>query len=280
MEVDQDDEVEASRLAALLGFLQSWDYAAESMAQHLIGERAGWALVTALEAWKASCRLRLLSHVGDGRLMGSFSSSEGQETWSSVVRRVNTASSLRTRAGYGPIGRPQHEPFSSERLAMLLLRAGDVLHVVQPVVYLSLIQLQRPGHVILSPRQSTWRLACSRSMPWLVAFALEASGLSLSSLGARLLEQSRAKGAVALASAGDAQHNARELHHRRALLALFVVRPAARAAARRLLTAGAARGQRHRRFASWCAAALELIDTLETSVWARYFRASERVPPY
>ena len=80
MEADQDDEVEASRLAALLGFLQSWDYAAESMAQHLIGERAGWALVTALEAWKASCRLRLLSHVGDGRLMGSFSSSGGQET--------------------------------------------------------------------------------------------------------------------------------------------------------------------------------------------------------
>ena len=284
MQADQEDDVDASRLSALLGFLQSWDYAAESLAQHLIGERAGWALVTVLEAWKASCRLRLLSHVGDRRLMGSFASSEGQEAWSSVVRRVNAASGLRERAGYAAIragGQPPHEPFSSERMATLLLRVGDVLHVVQPVVYLSLIQLQRPGRTPLSaasPRHTAaWRLACSRSMPWLVAFALEAAGLQLSSLGAYVLEQSRAKGAVALASAGDAQHNARELQHRRALLALFVVRPAARAAARRLLEACAARGQRHRRFASWCDTALELVDALETSVWARYFRTSERL---
>ena len=49
----KDDEVEASRIAALLSLLQSWDYAAESLTSHLIGERAGWTAVTLLEAWKA-----------------------------------------------------------------------------------------------------------------------------------------------------------------------------------------------------------------------------------
>ena len=102
-----DAGVDASRLAALLAFLASWDYAAESLAQHLLGESAGWAVVTALEAWKATVRVRLLAHVDHGRLMSSFASSAPQEAWSSVVRRLGASSDLRTRAagaarGAGP----------------------------------------------------------------------------------------------------------------------------------------------------------------------------------
>ena len=70
------DDVDASRLAALLALLQSWDYYAES-AVYPFGERAGWTIVTALEAWKASCRLRLLAHVDDGR-MSAIQTSAGR----------------------------------------------------------------------------------------------------------------------------------------------------------------------------------------------------------
>ena len=79
---------DASRLAALLSMLQSWDYVAESLTQHVVGERAGWIAVTLLEAWKATCRLRLLSHVKRGRLMSSFAPNEPHEAWSAVVHRL------------------------------------------------------------------------------------------------------------------------------------------------------------------------------------------------
>ena len=115
-------------------------------------------------------------------------------------------------------------------------------------------------------------------MPWLVALGLEALGLQLCALGLRRLEQARSGGSSGsrlrgVASASDARDNGRELHHRCALLALFLVRPAARVAIRKLLTYGL----RHRLLGRWCATALELVDALETSLWARYFRTSERL---
>lgn len=279
------DNVEASRLAALLSFLQSWDYAAESLTQHALGERAGWAVVSILEVWKAACRLRLLLHVEQGRLMSSFALDEPQEeTWSTVVRRVGASSvGLRERASARAMGREQPAD-SDQRNALRLVRVGEVMHVLQPVVYLLLIQLQR--RYVAVPRgvggattsrfqlgdSAWWRHTCARRTPWLAALALEAGGLQLCALGLRRLERGRT--AAAIASASDASDNARELRHRSQLLALFVVRPTARAAARRLLSAGVYRG--HPRFARWCAAALDLVDTLETSLWARYFRTCER----
>ena len=109
-------------------------------------------------------------------------------------------------------------------------------------------------------------------MPWLAALTLEAGGLQLCAIGLRRIDQARASSAIS--SIGDARDNTRELEHRAQLVALFLVRPAVRAAARRLLTAGLHRG--YPRFARWCNAALDLVDALETSLWARYFRTSER----
>ena len=50
-------------------------------------------------------------------------------------------------------------------------------------------------------------------------------------------------------------------------------------AARTLLEAGAGRAGGGR-FARWCAAALALVDALESSLWARYFRFEQRGPPH
>ena len=79
-----------------------------------------------------------------------------------------------------------------------------------------------------------------------------------------------------VASAEHARENAHEMAHRRLLLVLFVVRPATRELARSLLQAGASRTRvALPRVAGWCAAALELVATLDSAVWARYFRTNE-----
>ena len=282
----KDDEVEASRIAALLSLLQSWDYVAESLSQHAIGERAGWTLVTLLEAWKAACRLRLLSYVKKGRLLCSFAPNQPQEEWASVVRRLGDAAAppqgktLRERLGGGGLevgNRYARKPNSSEeRSALWLMRAGELLHVLQPVAYLGLILMQRRrqqrGGV------SGW-LAARR--PWLVALALEFGGVQLCSLAMRRLEQQDL-----LAEPGGlfrrpivrpdvARENARELRHRKTLLKLFILRPAARAVARRC-SPPARSGGGQGRLARWCAAALDLIEMLESACWARYFRFQER----
>ena len=47
-------------------------------------------------------------------------------------------------------------------------------------------------------------------------------------------------------------------------------------ALRQRLAAGASRGGGKGRLARWCAAALDLIEMLESACWARYFRFQER----
>lgn len=320
--IDNEESVvhnlHSSRLAALLGVLQAWEYATETVVQHVVGERAGWAIVTMLEAWKASLRLRLLSHVTPGRLLSSFAPDDTpQESWSSVVRRISASSNLRARAlretggdnsGSGDSNSGESSQAGGDwkqRAAWSLVRLGEALHVLQPVVYLALLQWQqrqlraavaRRGGVSSSSGAGFfgggWQREGRRRMPWLVALALEAIGLQLCTLGLHQLSQQRRnlpvgperktspatpRGRTSIASTTDALDNARELRHRWQLVALFLLRPAARAAARWMLAAGAATSERHRRFARWCTAALELVAALETSLWARYFRSCERL---
>ena len=69
----------------------------------------------------------------------------------------------------------------------------------------------------------------------------------------------------------DEAADACELRHRRKLLILLLLRPAARAGTRAALAglAGAATSPSLR---GWCASALELVEGLEHSVAFRYFR--------
>jgi hypothetical protein len=272
---DDAERLRASRLAALLGALQQLDYVAETLGQYIFGERAAWLLLTILEAWKALCRLRLLTHSQPGRLMSSFPrDEETQESWSSVIGRLSASTAL------SPLRKREHAASggnhrSGSRTASWLLHTGEVLHVLQPLVYLALIQLQPSRH------RSGWR----RRAPWLFALVMEAAGLQLCSMGLRQAERERlATGGYARigAPAVDAEENARELRHRLTLVVLFLARPAARAAARRVLSAGARAGSGRPGggyLASCCAAALELVDQLETAPWARYFRTAESQQP-
>ena len=85
-----------------------------------------------------------------------------------------------------------------------------------------------------------------------------------------------------------ARTNELELHHRRMLLQLFVLRPAAcaalravlsrliAAASRRLNRGGGASAAAAGLVRAACASALEMVDLLETQLWARYYRSAER----
>ena len=56
-----DASTDGSRLGALLSALQSMELLADSAAEQIFGTAGGWGVVTILEAWKALCRLRLIS---------------------------------------------------------------------------------------------------------------------------------------------------------------------------------------------------------------------------
>ena len=288
MDIDKDS-LAASRLASLLSLLQNFDYVAESLAAGVVGERGGWTVVTLLEAWKATLRLRLLlGHAEPGRLMSSFApEEEAQESWYTVVRRVGATSSLRQRLAKlrDRGGSSEEDELEARRQAAIrLVRAGELLRIIQPVAYLVLIQLQRvpaarplgPSASSTSPMRAMVLAALRRRLPWLVALALEACGLKLCDVGLKRLEETNG---ARLSAVGAANANEIEMRHRRALLTLFLVRPAARAAARIVLAHGAARSgtMAGRLLAGWCATALDLVDSLETSCWSRYFRTSERL---
>ena len=286
MQQSSESSARANRLAAILTLLQSCDYVAESASQYLLGDRGCWIVVTLLEAWKALCRLRLISHVAPGRLMSSFAPDDDaprDDDWSTVLSRLGSsagsalrqrAGSVRTNNGNGAQANGTangHD--AARRRAETLLRAGDALHVLQPIAYLVLIQATRPRRGLSTGGGllAEWQ----RRLPWVAALALEAIGLQLSSAGLRQLQAARPP-AAEQQPASSTFDNAREIQHRRQLLLLFLVRPAARAAAHRILAAGAGRRGGGGRLARWCAAALELVATLETSPWARYFRTVER----
>jgi len=133
-----------------------------------------------------------------------------------------------------------------------MTRAGEAVHALQPPVYILLIYAlgRRLG-------PGRWR----RRLPYLAAFALEAAALALCARGVRRDAP----------SAAYVPADACELRHRRKLLILLLLRPAARAGTRAALAglAGAATSPSLR---GWCASALELVEGLEHSVAFRYFR--------
>lgn len=280
-----DDET-ASRLAALLANLQSFEYAIETFAS-FIDERTTWAVATLMEAWKASLRLRLLRHVPTGQLMSSFRR-EPEDNWSHVVTKLS--SSLHKRAGSLASARTQRTaPVVNEsyQIAARLLRAGDIMHILQPITYLVLIHwLGRRAPSFASSLPPTAR----RRLPWLTALAMEGGGLMLCTIGAQWLEhtqrqQKNGGSSQRRASSEAVKQNAIELRHRRTLLLLFLARPSACAAAHILLGHASRNGTSTGGGRSLgglgslggfgASPVLELLDALDRSCWARYFRTSE-----
>ena len=257
-------EVVRARLGALLSNLQSLDYLVESLGSAL-GDRVGWALVTLLEAWKCACRVRLLRLSAPGELLRSFGSEEQErDSLVGAVKRLRAvASPYERRAGVG-----DSDGGLDDGGGHAMIRAGDLLHVLQPLAYVALLLAQLRGADCLS---RGWR----RRLPWLAALTIEIAGLQLCSAGVRRLEERGAQHRMSSASIpralskGDAQLNALELRHRRGLVLFLLLRPAARAAARRLLEASAARSPAA---GSWRHTSLEMMDHLETAIWARYWR--------
>ena len=259
-------DVRASRLGALLATLQSLEYLTESIAS-CVGERAGWTLVALLEAWKCACRVRLLQLTTPGQLLRSLpSGSREQPSLTSAARRLRaTMSQLEQRAA----SRSTEEPASAaeSRFALQLVATGELLHALQPLGYIVLLLAQLRGAGCLT---TGWR----RRLPWLVAIGLEAASLQLCNLGTQRLEAQRRahrNGLASLRLAPSPQlHNSLELRHRRVLLAYMVLRPLARASAKRLLER---RGLTDAdRPPAWRHASLEALTLLENAIWARYWR--------
>jgi hypothetical protein len=257
---DEDARLQRARLGTMLATLQSLDLFMESLSDWIApADHGGWVVVSLLEAWKALCRLRLLCTLDRGQLLCSFGpeSEEEGESLMSVVRRLRQAASPFQLRAMPP-------PLNARAIA---IQAGEVLHVIQPLIFALLLLAQQRGVHFLA---TGWR----RRLPWLTALGLEAIALQLCTLGARGPRQS------SMLASSHAADNARELAHRRLLLALFLVRPAARHAIKTLLLAVAGRRRpSHRRslLAAWSTSALELVDHLETQSWARYFRTCERL---
>ena len=282
-----DDEA-ASRVAALLSHLQSLEYAIESCASYVVDERTTWTIVTLIEAWKVTLRLRLLGRVQPGRLTSSFSREPPREEWSQVVGKLS-ASLLKQRGGSALQQRPSADEV--DRIAARLMRAGEIMHILQPLAYLALIHWV--GRRAPCSAFSSLPAVLRRRLPWLTALALESGGLMLCTLGAHRLEQQQQQQQQRNGGSSQrrvcsvaAKENAAELRHRRALLLLFVARPSACAAAR-ILVGHASRGGHTQTQSSgsgggggsligFCASqVVELLDALDRSCWARYFRTSE-----
>ena len=311
---DEDVRLRRARLGSLLATLQSVDFFIESLAPWWPGgERvAGLPIVTLLEAWKAACRLRLVGTLERGELLRSFTpEASDPEQLGDVVRRL--------RKSLSPRVLPPPVRSARGRAAATALYLGEVMHAIQPLVYVGLLLAQARGVRSLA---SGWR----RRLPWLSALVLEVVSLRLCTLGVRELTAGRSLQESTCVSTSElmagrlrmlpvvtwlgavlgvpvthhdrrsanrtfdgphARANQLELDHRRMLVKLFVLRPAACAAIRavlvRLMAAAnrrVSRGSGVSGFAAGllravCVSALEMIELLETQLWARYYRTAE-----
>ena len=83
-----------------------------------------------------------------------------------------------------------------------------------------------------------------------------------------------------VADAALQREEAEELVHRRKLIMLFLLRPAARAATRILLLRLSRRVSKTSMVGGWITLALELVDSLDTSCAYRYFRVQAQLPEF
>eukprot|EP00966_Prymnesium_polylepis_P012310 282609-Prymnesium_polylepis.1 len=245
--------VDASRLGALLSSLQSAEYVIEAAATRLAGEHGGWAAVTLLELWRTLCRLRLLllMPTRPTRLLRSVASDEQHtapqvERWSSVVGRIGGDSQLRERARSSQLARSGARPSAvdgelTRRAPWLTARtAGELLHALQPLAYLLMLLAQRAR-----ARRGGSVSSLAARLPWLTALAIEvialrlclhrtapqqATGQDATGLLGTLLGRRAADDGAMQRDEAVAREEAAELEHRRKLILLFLLRPAARAA--------------------------------------------------
>ena len=204
MAADEPFELTASRIASLIGVAQSAETVVEMLAGMLLGERSRERLLTLLEAYKASCRLRLLRLQPAGSLMHSLPPQSGYRPIGAGGHSLGGRSDLSVRAGAptalqdGGLARwPRASPRAGAcsdagahaateaaavgaPLSPALLRLGEVLHILAPVLHLLLVQLlpsptagaggsRRPGARV-------W-------LPWLTALLLDALALTLCRAG-------------------------------------------------------------------------------------------------
>ena len=328
---DDAPPVRRGRLCTLLSTLQSTELALalEVSAELVSGDGRGrWAAVALLEAWKASCRLRLLQLQPAGELMRSLPADapvDDPERWGNALRRTGLGARLCERAGAKPYrAAPSADGAPSPTLRMRWPRArglgldddddaeadaaaaaaaaagaptaararemsvGEALHIAQPLVYLALFLLRHRRDLGASRhgagrRRSGAAALLADSAPWLAAVAIELVALRLCTRAAARRRgasaaappppppEGRTAALVAAADAcvrwvvgggsDDALSDAadEELRHRRWLVALFAMRPAALGAVR-LLLAGV--GERTR-------GAAEMVDSLDSRFWLR-----------
>ena len=268
MAADEPFELTASRIASLIGVAQSAETVVEMLAGMLLGERSRERLLTLLEAYKASCRLRLLRLQPAGSLMHSLPPHNGYRPIGAGGHSLGGRSDLSVRAGAptalqdGGLARwPRASPRAGAcndagaahaaaaaaavgaPLSPALLRLGEVLHILAPVLHLLLVQL------LPSPTAGAggWRRPGARVwLPWLTALLLDTLALTLCRAGTYAPPGYRPIGPAGrtellvpwrLPAASFSADNLDELRHRRSLVALFLLRPTSLLLLRRLLQA-------------------------------------------
>ena len=170
---DEPFELTASRIASLIGVAQSAETVVEVLAGMLLGERSRERLLTLLEAYKACCRLRLLRLQPAGSLMHSLPPQSGTGGRAAGRHSLGGRSGLSVRAGAptavqagGFVRWPRANPragacdetgadaeaaaTASAPLSPAVLRLGEVLHILAPVLHLMLVQLLPSGSLTLT----------------------------------------------------------------------------------------------------------------------------------
>ncbi|KAL1528339.1 hypothetical protein AB1Y20_009693 [Prymnesium parvum] len=273
--LDEAAELHASRLGALICALQSAEYLVEAAATRIFGEDGGWLSVTLVEAWRTLCRVRLLAAQRPAALLLRSTPSEthrrGREPWGDVVRSIRGDGLLRERAN-----QRQQAAFAPGLRCSSAHFLGEVLHAVQPLVYLLMLMGQRMRHC-----KDGHRTGVVARLPWLTSLVIEVVAFHLCSratLGpaASTLDVLRLMTAQQ-SCAKDPQtaiqrSNLSELEHRRKLLLLFLLRPAARSITRSLLVQLRDSTAQNTFMRRWSEVVLELVDGLDSSCAYRYFR--------
>eukprot|EP00908_Phaeocystis_cordata_P023260 Transcript_5692.p2 GENE.Transcript_5692~~Transcript_5692.p2 ORF type:complete len:298 (+),score=44.79 Transcript_5692:76-969(+) len=248
-------ETEASRIASLINWASHAETLVEVAAELLLGEQSRQRVLTLLEAYKALCRLRLLHLQPAGSLMRSLPP-EGDGP---SGLRLGGRSELSKRAGApmplgngGPARWPRaavaHDDVSTQAAVTspsTALQLGEILHILQPLLHLLLVQLLTPSP---NPGGAPRRAAVVRAwLPWLTALLVDVAALQLCRAGTHASPRtSSMNGATAPRAdeggSGAARRlancwrlppqseisadNLDELRHRRQLAMLFLMRPA------------------------------------------------------